>query len=75
MCVTNELQTHLIVDGRALDSDDLLGAGLGGEHAQNAGSAADIKHDLVLEQVSVLHDAEGRADTSTTTRDKGKRNR
>lgn len=36
--------------------DHMLRARLGGKHAEDTGTAADIEHELVLEQVGVLDD-------------------
>lgn len=37
-------------------ADDVFRARLGGEHAQDAGAAADIEDELVLEEMRVLND-------------------
>ena len=37
-------------------ADDVLRARLGGEHAEDARAAADVEHELVLEQVRVVDD-------------------
>jgi hypothetical protein len=41
-------------DGGHVDADNVLCAGLGGEHAENGGTAADVEDDLVLEEVGVV---------------------
>ena len=43
-------------DGGHVDTDNVLCAGLGGEHAEDAGTAADVEDDLVLEEVGVVVD-------------------
>jgi hypothetical protein len=43
-------------DGGHVDADNVLCASLGGEHAENGGTAADIEDDLVLEEVGVVVD-------------------
>ena len=43
-------------DGGHVDTDNVLCAGLGGEHAENGGTAADVEDDLVLEEVGVVVD-------------------
>ncbi|KAJ8527501.1 hypothetical protein ON010_g14762 [Phytophthora cinnamomi] len=43
-------------DARAVDAVHMLGASLGGEHGQDAGAAAHVQHNLVLEQVLALQD-------------------
>ena len=43
-------------EAKAAYADDVFGARLGGEHAQDASTTADIEHDLVLEQMGVLDD-------------------
>ena len=43
-------------DGGHVDTDNVLCAGLGGEHAEDGGTAADIEDDLVLEEVGVVVD-------------------
>jgi hypothetical protein len=43
-------------DGRHVNTDNVLCASLGGEHAENGGTAADIEDDLVLEEVGVVVD-------------------
>ena len=40
--------------GEGTHPDDVLCARLRGEHAQNPGTAADIKHGLSLEEVCVI---------------------
>ena len=44
----------LLDDPGHVDADDLSGSGLGSEHGEDAGAAANIEHDLVLEQVLVV---------------------
>lgn len=46
----------LVDDGGHVDANDVLGAGLDGEHAENGGSTADVEDDLILEQVGVVVD-------------------
>ena len=46
----------------ATHPDDLLGAGLGSKHAEDAGTATDIEHGLALEQMLVLDDRVAVAD-------------
>jgi hypothetical protein len=43
-------------DGGHVDTDNVLCAGLGGEHAENGGAAANVEDDLVLEEVGVVVD-------------------
>jgi hypothetical protein len=43
-------------DGGHVDADNVLCAGLGGEHAEDGGAAADVEDDLVLEEVGVVVD-------------------
>jgi hypothetical protein len=43
-------------DGGHVNSDNVLCAGLGGEHAEDGGAAADVEDDLVLEEVGVVVD-------------------
>lgn len=43
-------------DGGHINTNDMLGAGLGSKHGKNGGAAAHIENDLVLEQVLVLDD-------------------
>lgn len=43
-------------DGGHVNTDNVLCASLGGEHAEDGGTAADIKDDLVLEEVGVVVD-------------------
>jgi hypothetical protein len=43
-------------DGRRTHPDDVLRAGLGGEHAEDAGPAPHVEHRLAREQVAVVHD-------------------
>lgn len=37
-------------------ADDFLGPRLSGEHGENARPAADVQHDLVLEEIGVVED-------------------
>lgn len=46
----------LVDDGGHVHTDNVLGAGLDSEHAEDGGSAANIEHDLVLEKVTVVVD-------------------
>lgn len=43
-------------DGGHVNANNVLCAGLGGEHAEDGGTAADIEDDLVLEEVGVVVD-------------------
>lgn len=44
-------------DGGHVDTDNVLRAGLGGEHAEDGGTAANVEDDLVLEDVGVVVDS------------------
>jgi len=46
----------LVDDVAHVNTNDLLGSSLGGEHAKNTGTTADVEDRLALEQVRVVHD-------------------
>jgi len=45
-----------VVDLSTLNTDNLLGTCLGSEHTKNTSTAADIKNNLILEEVLILND-------------------
>lgn len=47
----------LVDDGGHVDTDNVLRASLGGEHAEDGGTAANVEDDLVLEDVGVVVDS------------------
>ena len=47
----------LLGNGGAVDANNLTGAGLGGEHGKDAGAAANVENNLILEKVAVGKDS------------------
>src|SRR5690606_23486012 len=54
--VVEDVLARLVDDGRVVDGEDFGSAGLGAEHAEDAGATADVEDDLAREEVLVAVD-------------------